>query len=187
MRDAARQLRAEEGWTLVELMTVILVSGVVMAALLTLWTGAARREANNAVRFESLDDASRVMERITREVRGAVAVTGVTASAATIKLWTRDALGTAPSVLRTIAYDCAGAGTRAGTFACMRQDTTAGTAAVRVLDGLTSASVFQTTAGQPDLRLSFSMWVPRSAHPIVVQGGASPRNCSGALSSCTGP
>lgn len=184
MRGVALRLRSEDGFTLVELLTVLTMSGLILGALLALWSGAASRETANAARFQSLDDARNGLERLTREVREAVAVTGVTGSVVHLKVWKRDLAGATPSVLHEIVYDCSAAGSKAGTFACQRTDVTAGTAPTQLLDGISSSSVFETTAGQPELQFEFKVAVPKATNPIVLRGAASPRNCEGALSTC---
>jgi len=179
--------RSQDGWTLVELLVTITVSLVILAGVLSLWTGAAANEEHNAQRFKTLDEARTALERMTRDVREAVAVTGVTSQVVTLKLWTRDLAGATPSALHVVAYDCGVPGTIASTYRCVRTDTTASAPAETVIDRLTSPSVFTTTAGKPNLELRLSALIVGASNPIVLHSGASPRNCTGALSACTGP
>lgn len=168
--------------SLIELIVTMSMALVILAALLVLWSSAARNETVNAARYESIDDASRTLERMTREVREATAVTP-TPSVLTLSVWKRGLAATDASALHQITYDCSRAGSRAGTFACTRKDLMTG-AEETVVDALSSSSVFSAVAGQPNLEISLSMVVSNQDNPIVVSGGASPRNCTGALSSC---
>jgi len=179
----ARRLRAQEdGFSLIEMIVTMSMSLVILAALLVLWSSTARNETVNAARYESIDDASRTLERMTREVREATTVSQ-TASKVTLTVLKRGLAVTDVSAPHAIEYDCSGAGSRAGTFACTRTDHTTGATAI-VLDALTTSSVFSNVAGQPNLKISLSLVVSNQDNPIVVSGGASPRNCTGALSSC---
>ncbi len=179
--------RSEDGFTLIELLVTMTVSLTILAAVLSVWSGAAANEKRNAERYDSLDVARTALERMTREVREAVAVTGVTDRAVTLKLWKRDLAGASPSALHVITYDCGAAGAVASSYRCVRTDTTAATPGATVIDRLSSPSVFTTTGGQPNLELRVSVLVSGAPNPIVLHSGASPRNCTGALSGCTGP
>jgi Tfp pilus assembly protein PilW len=177
---------SDGGWTLVELLVTMVMGLVILGALLSVWPVAASDQQRSEARYESIDGARIALERMTRDVRESVAVTGVTASAVHLKLWTRDLPGAGASVLHDVVYDCAAAGSLAGTFACNRSDVTAGTPAVTMVNRLSSSAVFTSTAGQPDLSVNLSVIVAKAVNPVVIRGGASPRNCTGALSACTG-
>ncbi|MGH2840830.1 MAG: PilW family protein [Solirubrobacteraceae bacterium] len=179
--------RSEHGYTLVELLVTMTVSLTILIAVLSLWSGATANEQRNAERADSIEAARTGMERMTRDVREAVAVTGVTDRLMTLKLWTRDLAGASPSALHIVTYNCGVAGSATSSYRCVRTDTTAGTASKTIIDRLTSPSVFTTTAGQPNLELHVSVLVNGAPNPIVMHSGASPRNCTGALSACTGP
>ncbi len=179
--------RSQDGWTLIELLVTMTVSLTILAAVLSVWSGAAANEQRNADRFHSLDTARTALERMTRDVREAVAVTGITDRAVTLKLWTRDHAAATPSALHVVTYDCGLAGGVSSSYRCVRTDTTAGTPGETVIDRLSSPSVFTATAGAPDLGLRLSVLIAGATNPVVLHSGASPRNCTGALSSCVGP
>lgn len=185
MVDAAR-IRCEDGWTLLELLAAMTVGLVVLAAVLSVWTGAAANERRNAERNDSIEEARNGLERMTRDVRESVAVTGLTDRLVSLKLWTRDLAGTSPSELHVVTYDCGVAGSVASSYRCVRTDTTAGTGPRTVVDRLSSPSVFEPAAGQPQLGLKLSVIVAPGRTPVVMRSGASPRNCSGPLETCTG-
>lgn len=180
-----RRLRAGEGGqSLIEMIVTMSIALTILAALLMLWTSAASDETVNAARYESIDDASRSLERMTREVRESVTVTPTSASVLNLKLWKRGLAAADTSALHQVEYDCARAGAVAGTFQCQRTDLTTG-ATELVLDGLSTSSVFSNAAGAPNLQIRLSLRVTSQNNPIVVSGGASPRNCTGALTSCS--
>jgi prepilin-type N-terminal cleavage/methylation domain-containing protein len=176
---------SDAGFSLIELLVAMGVGLVILGGVLSLWSGAAANEGRNAERFDTVDATRNGLERMTRDVREATAVTGVTDRLVTLKLWTRDLAGATPSALHTITYNCGVAGSVASSYRCVRTDTTAGTPAVTVVDRLTSPSVFTTVAGQPNLQMKLSVLVSDATYPVVMHSGASPRNCTGALSACT--
>jgi prepilin-type N-terminal cleavage/methylation domain-containing protein len=177
--------RSDDGFSLIELLVTMGVSLAILTAVLALWSGASANEQRNAERFDSVDAARNGLERMTRDVREATAVTGISDRLVTLKLWTRDLAGATPSVLHTITYNCGAGGSVASTYRCLRTDTSAGSPAVTVVDQLTSPSVFTTVAGQPNLQIRLSVLVADATFPVVMHSGASPRNCIGALSGCT--
>jgi type II secretory pathway pseudopilin PulG len=184
-RLAQRLRREEDGVSLIELVVTMSMALTILAALLGLWSSAASDETVNAARYQSIDDASRSLERMTREVREAISVVPASSSVVNLRVWKRGLTAASTSVPHDITYDCSGAGSRPSTYACRRTDVTAASGPALVIDGLASRSVFTTMAGQPALKIELSVVVASQSHPIVLRSGASPRNCPGALSSCT--
>jgi prepilin-type N-terminal cleavage/methylation domain-containing protein len=178
--------QSEDGWTLIELLVTMVVSLVILAGVLSVWAGAAANENHNAQRYETLDVARTALERMTRDVREAVSVTGITDRLVSLKLWTRDLAGASPSSLHVVTYNCGLSGVVAASYKCVRTDVTAGTLGKTVVDRLSSPSVFTATAGQPNLQLRLSVLIKGAVNPVVLHSGASPRNCVGALP-CAGP
>lgn len=172
--------------SLIELVVTMSMALTILAALLGLWSSAASDETVNAARYQnqSIDDASRSLERMTREVREAISVVPASTSVVNLRVWKRGLTAASTSVPHDITYDCSGAGSRPSTYACRRTDVTAASGPALVIDGLASPSVFTTTAGQPALKIELAVVVASQSHPIVLRSGASPRNCPGALS-CT--
>lgn len=170
--------------SLIELIVTMSMALTILAALLGLWSSAASDETVNAARYQSIDDASRSLDRMTREVREAITVVPASSSVVSLRLWRRGLTAASTSVPHDITYDCSGAGSRASTYACRRTDVTTASEPALVIDGLASPAVFTNTAGQAALKIQLSVVVASQAHPIVLRSGASPRNCTGALSSC---
>ncbi len=170
----ARRARGEEGFTLVELLTTMVVALIMLAAILGLWVQAAGHERANASRHDSLDRAATALERMTREVRESVSLALSGDDVVELRSWTSPVSGT-PSALHDIRYDCGAAGEQPGTYACTREDATAGAAPVTVLDGLTAPGVFALGAGDA-VRIQLAVAVTDARNPIVLRGGAAPRN-----------
>lgn len=171
--------------SLIELIVTMSMALTILAALLGLWSSAARDETVNAARYQSIDDASRSLERMTREVREATSVVPASASVVDLRVWKRGLAAASTSVPHDIRYDCSGAGSSPSTYACRRTDLTAADGPALVIDDLASPSVFTSTADQPELKIELAVLVGSQTHPIVLRSGASPRNCAGALSTCT--
>ncbi len=66
-----RRLRGEDGATLVELLTVIGVSAVVLAFITGTVVDALRAQRRQTAQVEALNDAKVAFERVTRDLRGA--------------------------------------------------------------------------------------------------------------------
>ncbi|MDX6718603.1 MAG: hypothetical protein QOJ63_857 [Solirubrobacteraceae bacterium] len=171
--------------SLIELVVTMSMALTMLAALLGLWSSAASDETVNAARYQTIDDASRSLERMTREVREAISVVPASTSVVNLKVWKRGLTAASASLTHDISYDCSGAGSRPSTYACRRNDTTAGSGPRLVIDGLASPAVFSNLAGEPALKIALAVVVANQGRPIVLRSGASPRNCHGALSSCT--
>jgi prepilin-type N-terminal cleavage/methylation domain-containing protein len=129
-------VRDERGYTLVEMLTVLVIFGTVMSALLTLLVQGTNAELGMNNRFRAQQDARLALDKIRREAHCATAVTVSSASSVTLSLpsycptgngsvtWCAVSLGTS----RYGLYRKAGA-------AC-------DSSGVRWADYLTSANVF---------------------------------------------
>jgi prepilin-type N-terminal cleavage/methylation domain-containing protein len=133
-------VKDERGYTLIEMLTVLVVFGTVMSALMVLLVQGTGAEVDLNNRFQAQQDARLALDKIRREAHCATAVTVSSASSVTLNLpsycptgngsvtWCTVSLGTS----RYGLYRKAGA-------AC---DSTG----VRWADHLTTANVFSYTA-----------------------------------------
>jgi len=71
MRTPTRLLREEGGFTLVELLVVILITGIVAAAILGLYLGVLHASADQSARMQNQDSARIAMYEMSRFIRGA--------------------------------------------------------------------------------------------------------------------
>ena len=73
-------MRDERGYTLVEMLTVLVVFGTVMSALLVLLVQGTNAEVDMNNRFQAQQDARVALDKIRREAHCATAVTVSSAS-----------------------------------------------------------------------------------------------------------
>jgi prepilin-type N-terminal cleavage/methylation domain-containing protein len=152
-------VRDERGYTLVEMLTVLVIFGTVMSALLVLLVQGTGAEVDMNNRFQAQQDARLALDKIRREAHCATAVTVSSASSVTLNLpsycptgngsvtWCTVSLGTS----RYGLYRKAGA-------AC---DSTG----VRWADHLTSASVFSYAAQSTTSLAKLSVDFPVNVKP----------------------
>lgn len=153
-------MRDERGYTLIEMLTVLVIFGTVMSALMVLFVQGTGAEVDMNNRFQAQQDARLALDKIRREAHCATAVTVSSASSVTLSLpsycptgngsvtWCTVSLGTS----RYGLYRKAGA-------AC---DSTG----VRWADHLTTANVFayaaQSTTSLAKLSIDFPVNVKPS-------------------------
>jgi prepilin-type N-terminal cleavage/methylation domain-containing protein len=152
-------VRDERGYTLVEMLTVLVIFGTVMSALLVLLVQGTGAEVDMNNRFQAQQDGRLALDKLRRETHCASAVTVSSASSVTLSLpsycptgngsvtWCTVSLGTS----RYGLYRKAGA-------AC---DSTG----VRWADHLTSANVFSYTAQSSTSLAKLSVDFPIDAKP----------------------
>jgi prepilin-type N-terminal cleavage/methylation domain-containing protein len=152
-------VRDERGYTLVEMLTVLVIFGTVMSALLVLLVQGTGAEVDMNNRFQAQQDARLALDKLRREAHCASAVTVSSASSVTLSLpsycptgngsvtWCAVSLGTS----RYGLYRKAGA-------AC---DSTG----VRWADHLTSANVFGYAAQSSTSLAKLSVDFPVNVKP----------------------
>jgi Tfp pilus assembly protein PilV len=170
-----RRLRSERGVGLIELLTVLPMIAVVMLGIYALYNVGAKsqQETNNRVR--SLIQQQSGMERISREMRQATAVTPVSSQILDATTWVRPVAGTA-SVQRRVRYDCS-----SGT--CNRWEGPAGgaltTGPVPVITDVLNADVFSLEPNSVDptyVVTRVEVQVKGANNPITLDGGFALRN-----------
>jgi prepilin-type N-terminal cleavage/methylation domain-containing protein len=85
-RASARLLREERGYTLVELLTVLMILGVVMGGLTTVFASATSSEADMNNRFQAQQGARLALDKLRREVHCASSATPSGSSVSSITL-----------------------------------------------------------------------------------------------------
>lgn len=133
----------EAGFTLVELLVATAAALALMGTLVMVMTSLIRAQPEAEERAGQIQDARVVLERMVRELRQGIPVTGAAASQTqlTIDTYTRAGCGSAPAtasaVLCRVTYTCSGP---VGEAACTR---TAGNGSpATVLTDLRTAAVF---------------------------------------------
>ncbi|MDQ4069528.1 MAG: type II secretion system GspH family protein [Actinomycetota bacterium] len=96
------RLRGEDGTTLVELLTVMAVSAVVLAFVTGTVVDAMRSQRRQTVQVLALNDAKLAFERVTRDIRAADPLRAVAPDSITLDVRRADAAA------RTVTYERAG-------------------------------------------------------------------------------
>ena len=158
IRRLLRRGRTEGGYTLIEMLTVMVILGVVMGALTTVFVSASHNELDMNNRFRAQQNARLALDKFRREVHCATSVTlgsGTTppgplaAKAVTIVL---------PAGCRnsgTVTWCTAGSGNRWGLYRAIGIPPTSSgcSAGVKYADYLTLPNVFNYTAPAVGSRL----------------------------------
>jgi Tfp pilus assembly protein PilV len=170
-----RRLRCERGVGLIELLTVLPMLAVVLLGIYALYNVGAKsqQETNNRVR--SLVQQQSGLERISREMRQATAVTPVSSQILDATTWVRPLAGTA-SVQRRVRYDCS-----SGT--CNRWEGPPGgaltTGPVPVITDVQNADIFSLEPNSVDptyVVTRIEVKVKDANNPITLDGGFALRN-----------
>ena len=170
-----RRLRCERGVGLVELLTVMPMIAVVLLGMYALYNVGAKsqQETNNRVR--SLIQQQSGLERISREMRQATAITPVSSQIIDGTTWVRPS-GGGPSEPKRVRYDCS-------TGTCNRWEGPAGgaltTGPVPVITDVENADVFSLSPNTVDptyVVTRVEVTVKGASNPIVLDGGFALRN-----------
>jgi type II secretory pathway pseudopilin PulG len=131
-----RLLACEAGYSLFELLQVMVILSVVLGALTTIFTSAMNSELEMNRRFEAQQEARLAVDKMRREIHCASAITPAGTSAA-ITVTLPSQCPTAGGSLTTVVYDTQLVS--AGRYQLRR-------AGVRVADYITTANAFTYTA-----------------------------------------
>ena len=136
MLPARPRTAAEDGFTLVELLIAATLMMIVLTASLATIVKIDRGQREVASRTDELSRARQGVERMTREIRQASAVTSVTPSSLTVDTIVR-LNGAATPVRRSVTYACASS-------VCTRS--VAGATATVLVPNVTNTNVFASQA-----------------------------------------
>ena len=157
-----RRLRGEGGYTLVEMLTVLLIFGTVMTALMALFVQGTNAEADMNSRFQSQQEARLGLDRLKRDVHCASALNQATMTSSFVTL-------TVPCVSGgAVSWCTAGSGTRYGLYRNVGS-TCSSSSGTRYADMLVSGAVFTSV-----VQSSASLW---KLH-VDLQVNASPKRAS---------
>jgi MSHA biogenesis protein MshO len=147
MRNRIRTLVADErGYSLVEMLTVVIIMGIVIAAMTSLFVTASHGELDMNRRFQAQENARLVMDKLRREIHCASAVSpSGSSSSITITMPSQCPTSGGFTSVRWCAL--APAGAPAGRYAMYRSTAATCTTSNGVLwaDYLTTPSVFNYT------------------------------------------
>ena len=157
-------MRDERGYTLVEMLTVLVVFGTVMSALLVLLVQGTNAEVDMNNRFQAQQAARVALDKIRREAHCATAVTVSSASSVTLNLPSYCPTGNGSVTWCTVSLGTSRYGLyRKAGSAC---DSTG----VRWADRLTTANVFSYAAQSPTSLAKLSVDFPVNVKPSRTVG-----------------
>ncbi len=160
---------------LIELLVVIPMLAVVLMGIYALYNVGAKSQQDTNNRVRSLIQQQSGIERISREMRQATAITPVSSQIIDGTTWVRPTSGAA-SVQRRVRYDCS-------TGSCQRWEGAVGgalsTGPVTVISDVQNADVFSLSPNSVDptyviTRVEVS--VKGASNPITLDGGFALRN-----------
>jgi prepilin-type N-terminal cleavage/methylation domain-containing protein len=152
-------VRDERGYTLVEMLTVLVIFGTVMSALLVLLVQGTSAELDMNNRFQAQQAARLALDKIRREAHCATAVTVSSASSVTLNLPSYCPTGNGSVTWCTVSLGTSRYGLYRKTGAAC--DSTG----VRWADHLTSANVFSYAAQSPTSLAKLSVDFPVNVKP----------------------
>lgn len=152
-------MRDERGYTLVEMLTVLVIFGTVMSALLVLLVQGTNAELDMNNRFQAQQDARLALDKIRRETHCASAVTVSSASSVTLSLPSYCPTGNGSVTWCTVSLGTS----RYGLF--RKAGATCDSTGVRWADHLTTANVFSYAAQSSTSLAKLSVDFPVNVKP----------------------
>jgi prepilin-type N-terminal cleavage/methylation domain-containing protein len=152
-------VRGERGYTLIEMLTVLVIFSTVMSALLVLFVQGTNAELDLNNRFQAQQDARLALDKLRREAHCASAVTVSSASSVTLSLPSY-----CPTGNGSVTWCTASLGTsRYGLF--RKTGATCDSTGVRWADHLTSSNVFTYAAQSTTSLAKLSVDFPINVQP----------------------
>lgn len=185
MRARLASMREEGGFTLVELLVASAMGVVVMSAVAMLLISAVRDQPRISKQAQNVTTARWVLERMTRELRGGIALKGTTTpSKVSFEAYSRHATcggttklaSTAAPKACLITYECS-------MTACFRREgaslSSPGTP-IQIFSGIDSNQVFEAVpAAKPTyVKATLRLPNPTGTGALTVSDGASLRNAT---------
>ncbi len=175
--------RAEEGFTLVELLVASAMGIVVLGAIGTMVIGAMHSQPEVSERAQNVSTARWVLERMTREIRSGVAVDQATSSSVSFRTYLRRTScggagtpsATTPAIECQVTYTCT-------TASCKRKETAPGVftggSEKTVFSGIDDSSIFTWSPASEPTFIGITLHFPNPSGPadLTISDGASLRN-----------
>jgi prepilin-type N-terminal cleavage/methylation domain-containing protein len=152
-------MRGERGYTLIEMLTVLVVFGTVMSALMALFVQGTNAEVDMNRRFQAQQDARVALDKIRRETHCASAVSVASPSSVTLSMPSY-----CPTGNGSVTWCTASLGpSRYGLY--RKTGAVCDATGVRWADHLTSANVFSYAAQSPTSLAKLSVDFPIDVKP----------------------
>jgi len=142
LRELRRRIGRQEGYSLIEMLTVMIILGVVLSGLTTLFVQGSNAELDMNNRFSAQQEARLALDKLRREAHCASGVTASSSSSVTLTLASYCPTGNGSVTWCTVA--ATGSTTRYGLY--RKTGATCDSTGVRFADYLTTGSVFTFTA-----------------------------------------
>jgi prepilin-type N-terminal cleavage/methylation domain-containing protein len=152
-------VRDERGYTLIEMLTVLVIFSTVMSALLVLLVQGTNAELDQNNRFQAQQDARLALDKIRREAHCATAVSVSSPSAVTLSLPSYCPTGNGSVTWCTVSLGAS----RYGLF--RKAGAACDATGVRWADHLTTANVFGYAAQSPTSLAKLSVDFPVNVKP----------------------
>jgi prepilin-type N-terminal cleavage/methylation domain-containing protein len=163
-----RRLRGEQGFSLIEMVTVMAIMGVVLTGLTTLFVQGSNAELDMNRRFQAQQDSRVALDKIRREIHCAqgAATTPATGQAPTITLDLPGQCPTAVGAAQTSVTWCSVVASTGRYRLYRKVGVACNSTGVRWADYLTQANLFQYQAASSD-----SLAKVRVSFPVDVKTG----------------
>jgi type II secretory pathway pseudopilin PulG len=136
--------RTEGGYTVIELLTVMIILGTILTGVLTLFASALRAETDLTIRHQAQSNARLALTKVRRDARSACGVAaGWTSSSVTLQSAADMSGTTCQNGANSITWCATGSGSNYGLY---RAQATSCTGGVRFAEYLTSNVVFTYSA-----------------------------------------
>ena len=152
-------MKDERGYTLIEMLTVLVIFSTVMSALLVLFVQGTNVELDMNNRFQAQQNARLALDKIRREAHCATAVSVSSASSVTLSLPSYCPTGNGSVTWCTVSLGAS----RYGLF--RKTGAACDATGVRWADRLTTANVFSYTAQSPTSLAKLSVDFPVNVKP----------------------
>jgi prepilin-type N-terminal cleavage/methylation domain-containing protein len=179
------RIRTEEGgFTLVELLVASAMGAIVMSSVALLMISAVRDQPRISHQAQDISTARWVLERMTRELRGGIAMVEATSSKISFEAYVRHTTcggttqlpSTASPTVCQITYQCT-------TTACFRTEAPKGGSSGtprQIFSGIDSNQVFTSIpSGKPTyVKVTLRLPNPKGSGDLTISDGASLRNAT---------
>ncbi len=172
MRSRIRALVADEqGYSLIEMLTVVIILGIVVGSLTTVFVSASNGELDMNRRFQAQQNARLVMDKLRREIHCASAVSPA-GSSSSITITMPSQCPTSGGFTSVLWCALAPPGAQAGRYAMYRSTAATCTTSngVQFADYLTTPSVFNYTVQSSDSLGSLAVALVVNAKPGSTHG-----------------
>jgi prepilin-type N-terminal cleavage/methylation domain-containing protein len=184
MKRLSRIRSEESGFTLVELLVASAMGAIVMSSVAMLMISAVRDQPRISQQAQNISTARWVLERMTRELRGGIALVDTTSSKVSFEAYVRHTTcggtaqlpSTASPIVCLVTYECT-------TTACFRSEAPKGGGSGtprQIFSGIDSNQVFTPVPSEEPTYVKVTLRLPNPSGngDLTISDGASLRNAT---------